>query len=832
MRRMIISEFSRTWVMLLALAFVLEQAALAELDVTGLPSAVPMRTGLRHAVTGSRIRVATARASDRKVTAARDRGRVVVAKRPEKTRIAQNLTLAFIDPNGQPVPGLPVAVTVFTKGKGNPIEATTDTNGKVKIAKINPLPALVAIDIKAKTIGTAGTPEWDMKNPAMACLLFEHPSGSRIAESSDEPYFVASTVWIARSATPKVKTLTYSVSKPITLVRNVVDLTVADLPSGTTVSWPEADESGQKGVINTAAPVDGEPSLAIQLSTCSYDMGTVPLTFTKKTDIGIFEGVQTDYRHDPYSKDNTVGVPEFKLAAINSDALPDFAMSSFPESSLAFGRGCANPGQTFDPDLEKQELRGVILKNGISVEEKYPEVKRREKDKALLEANQDGSQWWKAPKSGLWFRMRTKPGGRDGKAGDSVVESVRIVSSLGGSIAGVRVGDDASVVRGTLGDGKEDVRGISYMDGGLRFNLAGDKIESVDVSRPTILLTSGTTAFVPRKAVTVYVRSFEANGKWSRCPKIATVEAFKGYLSGSGAVQIVESEDKADYTLTCKASDFTEKKDNVLNLVPLKYKCSMNLTYSLQDNTSGQTVFDNKMVNAGFGHDYWKPVAAVLVVAGFVEAKSHSDTAKWIERILGVAFLKALHDCAKQAAERCPLLVEQAAYSKMMNDLYDTFDCKDRVTSVDYQNGIIRLNVGTEDGVRLGGERPSSFELLVDNKDAFPSKEEGTAADFYAAEVVGADAHSCVCKLKHIKRWIRQSTGLPPFKKAFVGEMVQVTDGNDMVRCLPDPATGVVSARMKNRFLPLIPKPMGMTAQQMDDAPKHVAAMPTDDGLQ
>lgn len=819
MRRMTVRKLTRTFLMLLALAFVLEQAALAELDVTGLPSAVPMKSGLRRAVVSNRARVATAHTNDRKVSGAKDHGRTVVAKNPVVTNVAQNLILAFVDPNGRPIPGLSVVVTVMTKGKSKPVEATTDANGKIQVAKISPLPASVEIDVKAKTIGTSGIPEWELRNPEMACLLLERASGNRIADSDNDPYLVASTVWVGKAAT--VKTLTYSVSKQITLVRNVVDVTVADLSADTTVSWPTTDESGQKGTISTATPIEGQSAVVVQLPACDYELGTVPLTFTKKTDIGIFECVQADYRHDPCSKNNVVEAPKLKLAAVNADALPDFAKSSFPESNLAFGKGSVIPGQASDTELEMQELLGVILKNGTSVEDKYPEVKRRDKDKALLETNPDGSQWWKAPKSGLWFRMRTKPGGKDDKSGDMLVESVRMVSSLAGSIAGIGVGDEVGKVRDALGDGKEDLKVISYLDGGLRFNLASDKVESIDVSRPTILLTSGTTAFVPRKPVAVYIDSFEVDGKWSDEPKIATTEAFKAYLSKSGAVRLVSRPDEADYILTAGASNFREDKDNLLDLVPLKYRCSMDLTYSLRDNTSGQAVLDNKTVSSGFGYDYWKPIATILIAAGFVEKKSNSDLVKWVERLLGLAFLKALHDCAKQAAERCPSLVEQAAYSKMMDDLYDIFDCKARVTSINYEHGTISLNIGTEDGVRLEGDCPSSFELLVDNKDALPFKEEGSEADFYAAEVVSADAHSCVCKIKHVKRWVRQSIGLLPFKKAFFGEIVQVTDGVDMARCLPDPATGVVSARMKARFLPLVSNPVGMTDNSNKQGDAH-----------
>lgn len=812
MKRMTVSKVVRTFVMLLALTSVLGEAALAELDVTGLPSTVSNKSATRRMMASKRSREAKARTNEQKASGAKDQGRAAVAKSPVTTNVVQNLTLVFVDPNARPVPGLPVAVKVTTKGKSKPIEAITDTNGKVEVANISPLPASVEIDVKAKLIGALGIPEWELKNPEMACLLLERASGNRIAENDNEPYLVTSTVWVAKA--PAVKTVTYSVSKQIPLVRNVVDVTVADLSPDTTVSWPTMDESGQKGIISTAAPAEEQSAVTVQLPAFSYDLGTVPLTFTKKTDVGVFECVQADYRHDPYSSNNVVEAPKVKLVAINADALPDFAKTSFPESNLAFGKGSVVPGQTADTELERQELLGIVLKNGTAVEDKYPEVKRRGQDKALLEANPDGSQWWKAPKSGLWFRMRTKPDGKDGKAGDMVVESVRMVSSLAGSIAGITVGDEASRVRDTLGDGEEDLKGISYLDGGLRFNLASGKVESIDITRPTILLTSGTTAFVPRKPVTVYVDSFEVEGNWSDGAKIATDEAFKAYLSKSGAVRLVSSADQADYTIIARASNFKEDKDNLLDMVPLKYKCSMDLTYSLRDNASGQTVIDNKTVNSGFGHDYWKSVAAVLIVAGFVE-KSDSNAAKWIERILGVAFLTALHDCAKQAAERCPALVEQTVYSKMMDDLYDVFDCKARVTSIDYEHGTVSLNVGTEDGVQLGGDRPSTFELLVDNKEALPFKEEGNEADFYAAEVVSADAHSCVCKIKHVKRWVKESVKLLP-PKGFVGEMVKVTDGVDMARCLPDPTTGVVSARMKSRFLPLVSEPVGMT----DDSDK------------
>jgi hypothetical protein len=781
------------------------QVGVAELDITGLPSAVPMRSGLRHVVTQHRVRVAAVQRNNDQAAAVRDHGRVIVAKTPV-IKVMQNLTLAFVDPNGRPVPNLPVSVAVVTKGGRSAIQGTTDLGGRVQVARINPLPASVEVNVKSPLVGSMQMPEWEASNPETASVLLEKATGSRVAVSGNEPYLVASTVFVARSAAPKSKTVTYSATKQITLVRNVVDLKIAGLSPGTTVSWPSVDASGAKGEVMSASVAEGETSLAFQVPAFSYSSGAVPLAFTRKTDAGVFEGTQTDYRHDPYSQDNNVESPKLELVALGANALPEFARSSYTEDTLAYGKARVNLGQTLDASLQQQELLGLVLKNGTAVESTCPEVKKRGKDKSLLENNADGSQWWKAPRAGLWFKMRMKPAAKDPKAPDMVVECVRMVSPLAGSLAGITVGDDQSKVRDTLGDGDETSRTVSYLDKGIRFNLANRKVESIDVMRPTILLTEGTTAFVPRKPVALYVGSFEAGSGWSVSPRIVSQASFNGYMSKTGSVTLVDDPASADYVLTCKTSGFQEDKDNFLDLIPLQYKCSMDLTYSLRDNASGQTLIDNKTVNAGYGYDYWKPMAVVLVAAGFIEKSKSSDTVKWIERILGVAYLKGLHDCAEQTAKRCPALVEQVAYSKMMDDLYDTFDFKARVTKIDYESGTAELNVGTEDGVQLGGH-PSSFELLLDNQSALPFKEEGTEADFYAAEVVSADAHTCVCKVRHINRRVKQSIKL--FGGSSVRESVEVKDDTDIVRRLPEPTTGVVSVRMKNRFLPLVPEPVG-----------------------
>ncbi|MCX6344894.1 MAG: hypothetical protein NT018_07450 [Armatimonadetes bacterium] len=747
-------------------------------DITGRPSSITASSGLRKAQLAQRQYERGKKKQDTVAQGRIDKNKGLVGSKPT-INVVQNLTLAFVDVNGRPVAQLPVSLTVRGKSGTKSVDAITGNDGRVTAQRVSPLPAAVEITLKPSTVGPDALPEWALKDPLMASVLVEKGTGTRIAEREiEQPYEVASLAFVAKAPAKRSKTYFYSTTKRVELVRNVVDLVCSGVPAQTEVSWPTS-RPGENGT----SVSDGASPVVVQLPASSFAFGSVPLTFSRKSDEGVFEAVSNDYPHDPYASENRVASPEMELVALNRDRIPQ----------------CAD----------------LVLERGTRVEERYSELKRRNKDKSLVEANVDGSQWWKAGKAGLWFRLRTAPGGADGKASDSLVECVRMVSSSGGSIAGIKVGDDESKVRQLLGAGSETSRSIAYLDRGLRFNLAAHKVDSVDIFRPTDLLASGTTAFAARKPASVYVQECDVNGHWSKGPVISGTDALKAYLVRTGVITLADSPDKADYTLSCRISDLVEKQDMPLDMIPLKYECSMTLTYSLKDNVTGNMVFNNEMIKSSSRSDFWEALAPVLVVVGVLMKKSDSDLVKVLVGGLGVAFVQALKDSAKQAAVQCPLLVEQTAYSRLANGLYDTFDCRSRVTKIDYDKGTLTLNVGTADGVKATGANPSSFEILVNSQSGpqpLQFKEEGTSADYYAAEVISADEHTCVCTLKHVKRWLRVKYGL--FGKSFVGGMVEASDDVATLRKIPDPATGIVSARMKLRFLPLVPKPTGMAAEQ------------------
>lgn len=747
-------------------------------DIVGRPSTVVAKAGSRGVQHGKSLYDKNKGKNESIAQGSVDKNGSAVVKQPP-VNVVQNLTLEFVDVRGRPVTKLPVNLTVRGKKSIKSVEGVTGSDGRLTVQKLSPLPTAVEIALRPRTSGPDGLPEWELKNPMMASILIDKQTGSRVAEQAEQPYQVASLVMVARTpAKPKPsKTHVYSATRRVELVRNVVDIACENVPDQTQVAWPTAQPSE-----NGTTSSDGTTPVMIQLPASSFAFGSVPLTFTRKSDEGTFESVLRDYPHDPYANENRVTAPQMELVTLNPASVPQFA--------------------------------DLVLGNGAEVESRYPELKRRSKDKSLTEQNLDGSHWWKADKAGLWFRLRPTCE-KNGKASDSLVECIRMVSASAGRIAGVEVGDDENKVRQLLGTGSETSRSIAYLDKGLRFNLAAHKVDSIDLFRPTDLLASGTTAFVARKPVSVYVQECDVKGRWSKGPIISGTDALKAYLVHTGVVTLADSPDRADYTLSCHVSDLVEKQDMPLDMIPLKYECSMTLTYSLRDNVTGKMVFDNEMIKTGSRSDFWEALAPVLVVVGVVVKKSDSDLAKVLVGGLGVAFVAALKDAAKQAAAQCPLLVEQTAYSQLANGLYDTFDCRSRVTRIDYEKGTLTLNVGTADGVRTTGPNPSSFEILVNSQSGpqpLQFKEEGQSADYYAAEVISADEHTCVCTIKHVKRWLRVKYGL--FGKSFVGGMVEVSDDVATLRKIPDPATGIVSARMKLRFLPLVPRPTGMAAEQ------------------
>lgn len=124
----------------------------------------------------------------------------------------------------------------------------------------------------------------------------------------------------------------------------------------------------------------------------------------------------------------------------------------------------------------------------------------------------------------------------------------------------------------------------------------------------------------------------------------------------------------------------------------------------------------------------------------------------------------------------------------MSTDISRAADFSVRVTDINYASSALRLNAGRNAGLTEGDE----FQILVSDQ-PLPSTENGLSANYYTAVARVVEDDSTICELRHATRKVKKSS-----------ESFDSQPAREMVRRLPDPAIGLISARAWVNF-PEIP---------------------------
>jgi hypothetical protein len=683
--------------------------------------------------------------------------------------VAQNLVLKIVNSRHVPLPRMQVQATITTRGRAATRQSiVTDSNGVARVKGIKPLPAKVELAFAPDRRRSDGGPEWSTADPRQSVLLLKQPEGRRVAEASGDlwPDQASSDEWggrvifaayvpvAARHSSRPAPSVVYESTKaiPIVLRRNAIDFELTAL-ADTRVYRPSAGEGEPEYPVGT---VSQDGTLRFQLDTYLFGAGTIPLRLAKSVPGGELEAIVENYPHDPY-------------AGINR---------------IAVGRS-----------LSLTRVSEIHVNGEVDVLVAASDVERSLGRKPKITKNADGSEWRQSDNLGLWVRVR--PGGTafGERLKSGTVDRVRLVDHKGGSVGGISVGDDWGVVSTRLGSPeREDADGAHYLSNGLVFKPADGKVASVDIARPIELLVTGTTAFVQRPPVTVFVSSFKGD---QRC-QVRSISEFKRYLSQMGAVRVVTSQADADYTLSASTT-FEDGKDEFLDTIPFKYEARTRLVYNLRPRT-GSGEDENLTIEGVSKADYSREVlgtAGIIVLLD--QYLKHRDLPDWQRLVVGALLGKISIDHLKasmtRAIQRCPRIAEQSAFNQLSNRLYNLADFRATVTSIDYQKGSLTFNVGSAEGVvkPSPGHQPTIFELYLGKPDPQRPLNEGSLkANYYAAEVAAVSEHECIAKLRHIDRSVTKSR-----------ENLSITDATDAVQQIPDPMSGIVSGRMRVRFLPL-----------------------------
>jgi hypothetical protein len=732
--------------------------------VLGPPSRVAMGKG------GGTVTAATDLEAKRGPIVTQHVAQVNEGMRAQRRDVVQNLVLKIVNGKRAPLPRMRVQATIATRsGSTTSQSVTTDSNGVARVKGIKPLPAKVELVFAPDRRGSDGGPEWSAADPRQNVLLLKQPEGRRVAEAPGDlrpdwlsgnddrggrVIFAAFAPVAARSSSRPASPMVYESTKPIPIVlrRNVIDFELT-APADTRVYRPSAGQGEPEYPVGT---VGQDGTLRFQLNTYLFGAGPVPLRLAKSVPGGEREAVVQGYSHDPYVATNHITeMPALRLTRVsnvkiagNMDVL---AVASGVRD--AFGR------------------RPKTLKNA------------------------DYSEWWQSDTLGLWVKVR--PGGKafgDRFAG-GIVERIRLADRKGGSVGGISVGDEWGRVATNLGDPERQAGSEAYyLNGGLVFTSAAGKVASIDIARPTELLTEGTTAFVRRPPIKLFVSSFTGD---ARC-QVRSPSDFRRYLSQMGAVQVVNSKEDADYIISA-SSTFEDGKDEFLDTISFKYEARTRLTYNLRPN-SGPGEDEDRTIEGVSKADYSREVlgiaGVIVLIDRYIKGRDLPDWQRLVvAALLGKISMDHLKASMTRAIQRCPRIAEQSAFNQLSDRLYALADFRAAVTAIDYEQGRLRFNVGSAEGVMKpsSGHQPTIFELYLGKPEPNrPLNEGALKANYYAAEVVAVSEHECTAKLTHIDRSVTKSR-----------ENLSVTDATDVVRQIPDPASGIVSGRMRVRFLPL-----------------------------
>jgi len=727
----------------------------------------------------------------------------------------QTLRLSFVTPYQRAVPGLHITATVHRKdGADSSLpDLVTDHEGRLTLAAMGPLPVSVDLAVSAPDSG-----EWRLSDPKVASFLISTPTGTRSAAGRRALFRIASLRMPAFTSPVDQHTVVYS-DMPQAIV---VERTVADLA----ISAPAGSRMASPALGDTVLTVPDSGKLSCRVSVAALVTGCVPIvTVTTPLPGGEAEAIIRNQPVDRYAP-NQLRCPDSRLVRLSRVQL-------------------ASPVDVCEWSTQVSEMLGRPKR----VEKKLP----------------DGSEWWWFDREGIGLQMRRTPFkvGRDSLA---MVERIRLTSPAAGTVGGLTVGDGADKVESALGgaESPSDARIVypddavrpgsvdSYLDRGLRICRYAGAIRWIEIARPTKLLTSGTTAFVPRRAATrLFVEPFEVDSDDARTWLDAGT--FRRYLEQIRSVQLSDHREDADLILRAKFR-CRAQKDKMVNLLPYRYEATTEIAFTITD-PDGHAVLDTEghmlpgrqasdaspaggapestVVVGRSSADYTKDYVAA---AGLLFAAWRMKPGPLRDLAIGAALVQVgrAADMARRAVNRCGAASARVALNRIVEHINRAADFAVRVIDVDRVNGTITINAGKSSGLRVSTDRdPFEFELVVGGS-SLPSEDTDRRAEYSSAVVVQVDDSTSVCQLCRVRRTL----------KGGFEAMERVPDPKLALQ-LPDPTSGIIAARACGILSPVevVPsvapngKPTGVPDESDAESKRaegpssmmhnHVAASPT-----
>lgn len=647
----------------------------------------------------------------------------------------QSLMVAVRDERGRAVAHAALTVRGTESSRTWTKEVTTDEAGHLALRSLEGFPVSVRFEPEAETAAN-----FEIADGAEDAIQIKGPEGDR-----GKPYK------IARHGHADYYKVPYSYGGFSLTLRPRHVLVSVKGPPGATIGCPALDRSVE---------LDQEGRATLTLSRDFVEKVGPPILCTTHLAGGESESVLIDYAVDPYGANEEI-MPPAVLVKLNNVKLPGgvSVLDSLQSAEIAVGQHLPAP---------------KVVKGKPQIEHLQP----------------DGTQLWELPQMGITLSLRQTPFARQG-APVTLVDSIVLNTPAAGSVGGLAVGESREQVHVALGPPQrsttDPVSGAfedDYLEGGIAFLYSADKIHGIQIRRPTELLLHGTTAYVPRRPVPLYIESFKCEGN---PPILQNDEAFHNYLSKLGAVKLVDR--KEDAALVLRATlKFTEQIEKVVDGIPYSYHCNSRVAYDLFDVGSNRDIAQGVECNARAGADYTTEASVGALLAGALISRK-DDLSKILGGLLAVGGVVELQKTIKRANIRCPGIAIRSSLSKLLLQISHVADFSARITNIDYARGLVTLNVGRASGITTDPfGSPMEFEVLIGGRE-LPSLETNLDASYSVLRVVRSDERSLVCEFRTIKRRVRKD------REAF-----QDTLDLETLKKLPNVRSGVISARAACRF--------------------------------
>ncbi len=508
--------------------------------------------------------------------------------------------------------------------------------------------------------------------------------------------------------------------EPVTLRRTIADFVVKTTPD------VALEFGGEK--IGGDSYKDG--AYRFQCPTSQFNVGSLSMEVSRELPGGTQEGTSTIPFPDPY-QDNILKAPALRLVKINNMELDGFKATA-ENSNIPCGVFA-----TFYDDWKSVKPDGLPDLN---------DRKNKKLGKIVIPHIKDDrgrfGEWYLYKDAGIWLHLREIKPMINKNPAQIAVEDVRLETPEAGQVGGIKVGMTREEVHNLLGepdsaagttfdifasDFKDtnkaepqllEAADESYMDNGICLKYTDNRVSWIEIRRTTPLLLQGTTAFVQPERKKIFIDDQTRNGDYDG------KQYLKKLIEYAGVCTETKIKDEADYVLKPRftLSHTIVQVPHTELVKQVAYDSNGNPRYD----KNGKVITEEVSKTRHMDDDL--EVKTDLVCE--VDAPDEQGNFQPLTTISGYSIASSMNLFPQHTVNDAPIHIQESdvprlismmnldgnmsSRSMLVKEFIDLCDMCGRVTSVDYKNNALSVNLGKEQGIRAkDGGQPTEMDIYV-----------------------------------------------------------------------------------------------------------------------